>query len=146
MDEDRIRQIIGTLEEIAGPHTGRTRLIKCKPPDIALLRGNRAGLLKIACSILRASLEPIPPDGCRSEAVQVDLNVVQLTEDNSEQYLGFVQRMETWPEPEEIVKEQRRKARRRDLPALLGCGTIAFVVLFFFLVGVAAMVRAVFVH
>ena len=62
MDEAQIQQIIELLEQAAGEAEGKSRL--SWPDDLACLTANQPGLLRLACTLLRAAREPILADGC----------------------------------------------------------------------------------
>jgi hypothetical protein len=139
MDDDRIRQIIEALETSTESGNGKSRLAPCKPANIVFLTANRTGLLRLACTLLHAAVEPILSDDCRSRPVEVTDDFEQIREGPSDQSLKFVQRMETWPEPVEAIKKRSRKNWRRDRVALFGCGLVAFVLVFIFISGVIAI-------
>jgi hypothetical protein len=139
MDENRIRQIIETLETSTEPGNGKSRLASCSPPNTLFLTANQTGLLKLACTLLHAALEPILSGECRSMPVEVTDDHEQVREDTSDQLLVFVQRMETWPEP--AIKKQSRWINR---VALFGCGIVAFVLLFVFIIGGIAIWKVTF--
>jgi hypothetical protein len=138
MDEDHIRQMIETLEASTESGSGKSRLTACGPRNEVFLTANRAGLLRLAYTLLRTALEPVLGDDCRSKPVDLSDNIEQTREDASDQLLAFVQRMEAWPEPAE-VKRRSRWNWQLDRVALLGCGLVAFILAFVFIAGVIAI-------
>jgi hypothetical protein len=146
MNDQRIQEIIKTIEEEEAEGEARSRFFRGSPPEGVFLTANRAALLKLASTFLRAAQEPIREDDCRSKPVELDSDLHQCRESKSDQWLGFVQRMETWPEPKEAIAERRRRAWRQDRVALLGCGIVAFVLLNILAVGVVAIWKMLFGH
>jgi hypothetical protein len=145
MDDERLQQIIETLEESIGTAEGTSRL--SWPDDQAWLTANKVGLLRLACALLRAAKEPISPDDCRSKPVCVDANHNQVVDDDEYDIIvGPIQRMETWPEPAEAIKDRTKRVRRNDRVLLIGCGIVTFVLLTIFLAGVNAIWRSLFGH
>ena len=143
MNDDHIRQVIVTLDaEIADAGDARVHFEQVKPPYCILATANRAGLLRLARTSLLAALEPMIADDCRSRPMH-DPDLVQVREGKSDRFLGFIERMEAWPEPVELIQERRRKAYRQDRFALLGCGVVACVLLTVFMAGLIAIWKAI---
>jgi hypothetical protein len=137
MDDQAIQKIIDLLE--AEPSFGTSRVISGKPDYYVFLTANRAGLLKLASVLLRASIEPILADDCRSKPLAPPGEFTQIYEDEKDLVLGFVQRMETWPEPAINVEERKFRNWKRDRLALLTCGIIASILGLIFIAGIAAI-------
>lgn len=144
VDDREIQKIIDVLD--AEPTFGTSRLISGKPDYYVFLTANRAGLLSLASMLLRAAVEPIDADGCRSKPVNAPGGLTQIHENDNDLALPFVQRMETWPEPETSIEERKHRAWKRDRLALLTCGSIACVVGLIFIAGIAAICSVFFGH
>jgi hypothetical protein len=143
MDDEQIRQIIATLEEGAGTAEGKSRL--SWPDDQACLTANKVGLLRLACSLLRAANEPIPADDCRSKPIWVDSNLDQIVEDDKcDIILGPVDRMETWPEPREAIRKRVRSGLWKYRIQSLGCALVAAILIAIFATGLVTTWRAIF--
>ena len=143
MDEERIHRIIEMIEGDIGAAEGKSRIVPLDAPRLVSLTANQTGLLRLVCTLLRATTEPILPDDCRSRAIEIgSTHLHQVGEDQSDLAVVFVQRMETWPEPTEI-KNRRCKSRMRDRVVLWGCGLVAFILIAIFTAGVATIWRLV---
>lgn len=137
MDEDRIRQIIATLEANTESGNGKVRLAASEPSNEVSLTANRIGLLRLARTLLQAAIEPVPSTESRPMPLDVTkFDIEQARERPNDRLLAFVQRVETWPEPAEAIKQQNCKDWQRDKMALLGWGIATFTILFIFAAGV----------
>jgi hypothetical protein len=138
MDDERIQQIIEMLEEGAGTSKGKSRL--SWPDDVAILTANKVGLLRLACTLLRAAKEPILADDCRARPVWLGGNHDQVVEDDEyDMILGPVDRMETWPEPKEVVRKRGRRGLWRYRVQLMGCAVVVVILTAIFSAGIMAI-------
>lgn len=138
MDDDELIRIAAALEAEV---TDSKSQIKCfKPQHCGGLTANRPGFLRLAASCLRAAAEPILDGDCRSKPVEIPRPHDQVVDDDSDITLCLLQRMETWPEPNEYLEARKKRAFKNDKLALLTCGVVGFAILFVIIAGVTAIV------
>lgn len=138
MDENRLIEIAASLEDLSAD--AKTRLQRCKPPHCVALTANREGFLRLAVSCLRAAAAPIPENDCRSAPLELtEPPHHQVADDDSDCIIAFLQRMETWPEPMELMEARDKRARQNDRWALVTCGVVGFVILLVLIAGFAAI-------
>lgn len=138
MNDDRLIEIATSLE--ADAVDSKTQIKRCKPQHLVGLTANRAGFLRLAAACLRSAAEPIRHDDCRSKPVEISRPHDHIVDDDTDSVICFLQRMETWPEPNEHIEARKRRAHKNDGWALLTCGIIGFVLLFFIVAGVMSVI------
>jgi hypothetical protein len=135
MDDEAIRDIISRLDDLRADDA-KSNFRKGHPPHWLFAIGNKAGLLNLAKTFLRASIEPIVDGVSGSKSVKIDQQHVQFVQNKNDFQIGFVVRKEDWPSTGDVWTRQNRKARARDRVFMLGCGVIAFVFIFLLVGGV----------
>ena len=138
MDDNQLIEIAASLEDETAD--AKTHIKRCKPQHLVGLTANRDGFLRLAASCLRAAAAPIVEDDCRSKPVAISEPHEQVVDDDSDCIICFLQRMETWPEPDECIETRKKRARKNDRVALLTCGVVGFVLLFVIVAGISAIV------
>ncbi len=132
MDDSEIREIAERLMD-AGSSSAQTHLHR--DGHALFLTANREGLLRLAGSLVRASVEPIVTEDGHSKIIGMDDLISQSKDDETDCFLVAVLRRETVPETDEGIRKRRGRMSMRDCLALLGCASVAFFFLFFFAVG-----------
>ena len=138
MDDNQLIEIATSLEDDTAE--AKTHIKRCKPQHLVGLTANRAGFLRLAASCLRAAAAPVLEDDCRSTPVELlEPPHQQIVDDDSDCIIGFLQRMETWPEPNEFIEARKKRALRNDRWTLLTCGVVGFVILSVIVAGITAI-------
>jgi hypothetical protein len=126
MNDNQLQQLIDSLRELEQPEQCRSHIVVGRPANMIFITANQAGFIRIARACLEAASHPIEENDCRSEPVSLMTGDEQVMLGPHDLVFGYLQRMETWPEPNEFIKERESRARKADRMALLGCGFVIF--------------------
>ena len=137
MDDNQLIALAASLE--AESAEAKTHIKRCNPHQMASLTANRAGFMRLAASCLQAAAAPIAEEDYRSRAMQILPPHDQIVDHDSDLIIGFLQRMETWPESNEYLEARKKRALRNDNLALLTCGVMASILLFIIVAGITAI-------
>ena len=118
MDDSELNRLADAFEACAKVADAKSGLHHDKSPLWVI--ANRTACIRFAAAFLRAATTPIIDDDCRGKPIPVDVKTFSC----------IIQRMETWPEPEQCREDRKRKAWRNDRIALIGCGLVTFILLF----------------
>ncbi len=135
MDDETIREILTRFDDSIADNA-KSNFRKEHPRNWVFAIGNKAGLLCLAKTFLRASIEPIREGVSESKPVVVDQPHLQVVQNKNDFQVGFVQRTEDWPATDDIWVRRKQNARAIDRVFLLGCGVIAFIFIFLLIGGV----------
>jgi hypothetical protein len=145
MDDEEIHRLADAIEATADLSGAKSKLHQGKSPPLRIT-ANRAGFLRLAGMFLRAATLTIPDDDCRSKSLALDERLEQVGgTQEADRFIGLLQRMETWPEPEAMIEQRKRRARANNPLPLMACALVAFVFLLFFIIGVGVVGYAVVV-
>ena len=121
MDDQRINEIIAALREIEPPGESHSQIVRGVPAGYIFAAANRSGFISIARACLEAAVQPINEIDGRSKPITLPESHEQMFEGPHDLVLQSLQRMETWPEPLEIIEQRRRRTRASDRATMLGC-------------------------
>ena len=140
MSEERISQLADELESLAAGEKAQLRSAEHSPPGWIFVSGNRAALLRLAACCLRASLGTIGPDHS-ARPVQLDDAIDQgIMPEKHDRRIGFIERVESFPDYEAVLQDRRRRSKAVDRWILVGCALF----IFFFIFGVFAFLAVLF--
>ena len=139
MDDLQINELTKSLEAETAARELKLQIKSCEKPSFCfVMTANRAACLELARMFLMAAIKPIEADDCRSKPVTMSDPDMQVfsREGRMDLLLAGIQRMEQWPEPDDLIQQRHAKPRLRDRIALLGCAIFALGFIFLLIGGI----------